>query len=253
VIDREGKIVRKSEPTLIRRVISPEVSREVSWGMSLVTVKGGTGTRAAIDGYTVAGKTGTAQKVNSETRRYDPNMWMSGFVGFVPAEQPEFAIVIIIDEPQKANYGGVVAAPVFKTIATEALAIRGVMPLPEEERFDLTRPASFRSPLAIEAPSKSVVMLPTMRILDDEEDGEAESEEHLGPRVPDFRDLTLRQAMRRAETLGTSPVIEGWGRVISQDPPPGAPMPAEFNLALVLSPATGQSLIAEEPSLGTLQ
>lgn len=257
VFDREGRVVRKTDPILVRRVISPEVARDVSWAMSLVTIRGGTGMRAQVDDFTVAGKTGTAQKVNSETRRYDPNLWMAGFVGFVPAERPEFAISIIIDEPKKAHYGGVVAAPVFRTIATEALAIRGIMPLPEEERFDLTRPASYRPPLEVVQAGRPVVMLPTMRILDDglglDDDEALEGDEDLGPRVPDFRELTLRQAMRRAESLGTSPGIEGWGRVIAQSPPPGTLVTDDLVLSLVLSPATGQSLIADEPSLGTLQ
>jgi cell division protein FtsI (penicillin-binding protein 3) len=258
IVDRDGNVVRKTEPTLIRRVISPEVAREVAWAMSLVTIQGGTGTRAALEDFTVAGKTGTAQKVNSETRRYDPNLWMAGFVGFVPAERPDIAIAIIIDEPRKMHYGGVVAGPVFRVIAKETLAIRGIMPLPEEERFDLTRPASFRAPVAAKEDKRPVVMLPTMRILDDpfemhEDDIDDDEEIELGQRLPDFRELTLRQAMRRAEALGLSPSIEGWGRVIAQSPAPGTLLEEGLELGLVLSPATGQSLIADEPSTGPMQ
>ncbi|MBA2661062.1 MAG: transpeptidase family protein [Bradymonadaceae bacterium] len=255
VLDRDGKIVRHNPPTLVRRVISPEVARDVAWAMSLVTVEGGTGQRAAIEGFTVAGKTGTAQKVNPETRRYDPNLWMAGFVGFAPAEKPEIVVVVIIDEPKKMHYGGVVAGPAFATIARETLALRGVFPMPEEQRFQVgKRPVAQKSALEPAAPA-AVFMLPAMRVLDSESDGLLEDgeEEQGGPKVPDFRQMTLRQAMRRAQDLGTSPSIEGWGRVVSQEPKAGDPLPVPLVLTLVLSPASGQGLISDEPSTGTLQ
>ncbi len=261
VIDRDGKVVRQTEPTLVRQILSPEVARDVARAMSLVTVKGGTGTRGAIEGFTVAAKTGTAQKVNPETRRYDAHMWMAGYIGFVPAEQPEVVIVVIIDEPQKMHYGGVVAGPAFATIARETLALRGIMPLEESERFnydvDAEHPDKPEPLLAPTAPA-GIVMLPAMRVLDDgisAFDGE-ELEGEVGEnqrRVPDFQKMTLRQAMHRSEDLGISPQIEGWGRVVSQNPPAGTVIGEEFSLSLILSPVAADSLIADEPSLGTLQ
>ena len=76
-----------------------------------LTVKGG---KAMLDGFSVAGKTGTAQKVDPETGGYHASNYMSSFVGYVPAEAPELAILVVVDSPQKSTYGGVVAAPVFR-------------------------------------------------------------------------------------------------------------------------------------------
>ncbi len=270
VIDRDGNVVQQDEPTLVRRVLTPDVARDVAKAMSLVTIKGGTGTRGAIEGFTVAAKTGTAQKVNPETRRYDAHMWMSGFVGFVPAERPEIAVVVIIDEPYKMHYGGVVAGPAFAKIAGETLALRGIMPLPEEEQFDLglERPeAKVAAPILKPAAPAGTVMMAAMRVFDEDfsgledlegadgELGEGTEGERLPNqvRVPDFQQMTLRQAIRRSEDLGISPHVEGWGRVVSQSPAPGTIVSEGFTLNLVLSPATGQGLIADEPSQGTLQ
>ena len=89
----------------------------------------GTGKQARIDGFTVAGKTGTAQKVDPHTGRYCARDRMSSFVGFVPAEKPALVVIAgVIDTPRTATYGGVVAAPVFRAVAEYGLARRGVLP-----------------------------------------------------------------------------------------------------------------------------
>jgi membrane peptidoglycan carboxypeptidase len=82
-------------------------------------VERGTGKLAAVEGYTVAGKTGTAQKVENGT--YSHSKVLASFVGYVPAEAPQLAIVVIIDEPRLAKWGGEAAAPVFKRVAQQAL------------------------------------------------------------------------------------------------------------------------------------
>jgi cell division protein FtsI (penicillin-binding protein 3) len=251
--DKDGGVVEKTRPTLIRRVISPEVAKKAAWAMSLVTLEEGTGTNAALEHFTVAGKTGTAQKVNPKTRRYDPDMWVASFVGFAPAENPEIAVVVVIDEPQDTHYGGVVAAPAFKKIISEALSVRGVMPIPEEERFhfeeDGESPTAASGGFGRDEIDEDIVTLPTVRVPAGE-DGDAE---HRDGTVPDLRGLTLRQALARAQTLGTLPEIDGWGSVVSQTPSPGAPIGDDTKLTLVLSPTTGGALISEEPSVGSVQ
>lgn len=245
VLDREGNIVEREEPTLVRRVVSEQVAEQVSWAMSLVTIEGGTGTKAAIPHVTVAGKTGTAQKVNPETRRYDPDMWIAGFVGYAPAEAPEVAVVVFIDEPQETHYGGTVAGPAFARITAEALRVRGVMPLAPGERFQLQEepPEALASQAAAPAP-QHVVTLPTMRVLDPTEDEVAEGQ------LPNFTELTLRQAIDRAREFGFVPEVTGWGRVISQDPPPGTPLEEVGALNLALAPGGRHGMLAEEPSAG---
>lgn len=246
--DKDGNIVEKFRPTLVRRVMSPEVARKTSWAMSLVTLPDGTGTNAALEHFTVAGKTGTAQKVNPDTRRYDPDMWVGSFVGFAPAEKPEVAVLVMIDEPQETHYGGVVAAPAFKKIMKEALSVRGVMPLPEEERFHFDEEQS--EPVATDVESttpEDVVTLPTVRV-EQPEDADADTDI-----IPDLRGLTLREAVQKARRHGVLPQIDGWGRVVSQQPAPGSVMGEGTRLSLVLSPATREALIADEPSAGSVQ
>jgi len=83
-------------------------------------VRNGTGELAAVEGYTVAGKTGTARKPREGARGYEPGAYIASFAGFVPAESPGLAAIVLLDEP-KPIYGGVVAAPVFAEIVRYAL------------------------------------------------------------------------------------------------------------------------------------
>ncbi|QDG54777.1 PASTA domain-containing protein [Persicimonas caeni] len=252
VRDKDGEVVEQTRPTLVRRVISPESARKTAWAMSLVTLEDGTGTNAAMEHFTVAGKTGTAQKVNPETRRYDPDMWVGSFVGFAPAEKPEVAVIVMIDEPQDTHYGGVVAAPAFKKIMKEALSVRGVMPLPEEERFhfdDEDAQAVAESAKSVESTvPEDVVTLPTVRVESPDADQAAQD-----GTLPDLRGLTLRQALAKARRIGVLPQIDGWGRVVSQEPAPGQPIGEQTRLTLVLSPATRGALFSDEPAAGSVK
>jgi membrane peptidoglycan carboxypeptidase len=110
------------------RIISARAAKEMTTIMEGVTQPGGTARAAAIDGYVVAGKTGTAQKVSGG--HYDSTKWVSSFIGFVPAEAPRIAIAVMVDEPQGGHLGGAVAAPIFKEIAEQALAYLHVPPSP---------------------------------------------------------------------------------------------------------------------------
>ena len=91
-------------------------------------VENGTGGNAKVSGYKVAGKTGTAQKPKVDARGYDPGKYISTFVGFLPADNPKLTILVAIDEPQGAIYGGVVAAPVFSAVGEYALKRLRVQP-----------------------------------------------------------------------------------------------------------------------------
>jgi cell division protein FtsI (penicillin-binding protein 3) len=110
-----------------RRVMSDATARAMVTIMRGVTEAGGTAKQAALDGYPVAGKTGTANKaVNG---RYDPDKYVASFVGFAPAQEPRIALLILMDEPQGGHLGGAVAAPVFKEIAEQALRYLHVPPI----------------------------------------------------------------------------------------------------------------------------
>jgi cell division protein FtsI (penicillin-binding protein 3) len=111
----------KQEPFVqFRRIISEETAQTLSQILQNVILKG-TGTKAQVDGYSAAGKTGTAQKFDPSIGRYSNKKHTASFVGFVPVNDPVLAIVVVIDEPADEFYGGDVAAPVFKAIASQTL------------------------------------------------------------------------------------------------------------------------------------
>ena len=117
------------DPRPAERLMSEKAARAMTGIMEGVTRVGGTARAAAIDGYSVAGKTGTAQKVSGG--HYDASKWVSSFIGFAPAQDPRVAIVVMVDEPQGAHLGGAVAAPIFKEIAEQALHYLHVAPSPD--------------------------------------------------------------------------------------------------------------------------
>lgn len=110
-----------------RRIMSEETAAAMRKMMALV-VTNGTAKSAQLNGYTAAGKTGTAQKIDPRTRTYSHRDYVASFVGFAPVESPQFTILVVVDSPRGKIYGGDVAAPVFKRIAEQALAYRNVPP-----------------------------------------------------------------------------------------------------------------------------
>ena len=125
--DGSGQLVFQAVPQVRRRPIGAETAQALGAILEGVVVVG-TGSRAAIPGYRVAGKTGTAQKIDPETGGYSPTQFVGSFVGYVPAEDPRLAILVVIDEPQDEAWGGVVAAPVFRRVAEQALPYLRVSP-----------------------------------------------------------------------------------------------------------------------------
>lgn len=111
-----------------RRVISTRTARQVRRMLAGVFAPGGTASEVAIPGYTLAGKTGTANKVDTATGQYSEERYVASFVGMAPAERPELLVSVIVDEPQGAIYGGEVAAPAFGRIAAFALPYLRIAP-----------------------------------------------------------------------------------------------------------------------------
>lgn len=211
ILDDTGQAVQENEPQIIRRVVSPETARQVARMMETVTGEGGTGTKAAVEGYRVAGKTGTAQKVDPLTRTYSPTKRIGSFVGFVPADNPKLTIAIIIDEPQGIKYGGVVAAPAFHGIALNSLAYLKIMP-----------PGNLaKAPKAAEQqaaqPSKQAAAVETMAE-GDALDISSSSGETV---MPDFRGMSMRSVLQVMEKQQINIRLIGSGRAMEQNPPPG--------------------------------
>lgn len=128
VTDAEGEVILENTPNVRRRVISRRTARLITDMMTAVTEEGGTGVEAALDGYLVAGKTGTAQKSKGAHGYQDKNKFVASFFGFVPADNPKLVISVVIDEPMVSYYGGTVAAPAMRRIADKALRDMGVTP-----------------------------------------------------------------------------------------------------------------------------
>jgi cell division protein FtsI (penicillin-binding protein 3) len=197
---------------VVGRAISPATAALLTEIMEQV-VERGTGTRAAVDRFTVAGKTGTAQKIVDG--RYSASDYNASFVGFVPSRQPVFAIVVVIDSPHGPNsyYGGTVAAPIFQRIAAAGLRLYGVPPSinPPPPVMVARREEVREQPAPAPAAVPAVVML---------ERGAPESPGLF----PDLRGLGAREAVRMLARLGMTARIDGAGVVVDQDPVPGSPI-----------------------------
>ena len=133
VVDSHGTVTQAFEPVEVRRVVSPQVTEAVRDALVQVVSKRGTAALAKVSGFRVAGKTGTAQKIGANGK-YE-HKYVVSFVGYMPAEQPEFVGLVMLDEAQTAsnqNYGGLVAAPIFSRIGEKAARYLNLVPTAED-------------------------------------------------------------------------------------------------------------------------
>jgi cell division protein FtsI (penicillin-binding protein 3) len=145
VVAADGTVLEENEPQELGRPIRPPAARRMQKLLGRVTEEGGTGTKARVEGYTVAGKTGTAQKINPAGGYFQKN-FTSSFVGFLPVENPEIAIIVVADDPgtftengrKIGYYGGTVCGPAFKEIAE--FSVRYLRIAPEGTRIYVARP-----------------------------------------------------------------------------------------------------------------
>ncbi len=188
------------------RVFDVDVTRKVI-RMLTMAVEEGTGKRAQIPGLRIGGKTSTAQKASPEGGY--GNKIVASFVGFLPAEKPEYLILVSVDEPESERYGGVVAAPAFREVALRTMSYLGLLPdaLPVVASADETRP---------EVPGAGSEMR-----------GKVDKSSLIGSdKVPDVRGYTLRRAVEVFAGRGIVPSLRGSGQVVTrQSPEPGAPWP----------------------------
>lgn len=150
LVDSDGKTAIKYYPQAVRRVISDEADKQMVEALKSVVAEDGTAAKAQLAHYTVAGKTGTAQK--AEHGVYS-DKYFSSFVGFFPADNPEILIYVGLDAPSRGHYGGDVAAPVFKEIAENAASYLNIVPdknVPSD--VPGTTPAPATTPIAAPEP-----------------------------------------------------------------------------------------------------
>ncbi len=205
ISDDSGKVQRVIAPEVKRRVISEETAKTVARMLEGVVMEGGTGVNAAVDGYRSAGKTGTAQKVDPLTRGYSVNKRTASFVGFVPLEKPRLTIVVVIDEPKTSSYGGIVAAPAFSAIAQQSLCYLKV-PLDRE----MTRKTEVVAKAV--PPDETVDAVVDVGVVAGAK----------GSVMPNFRGLSMRQALKIMEQQGLNVKLQGSGRAVEQNPSPGS-------------------------------
>jgi membrane peptidoglycan carboxypeptidase len=185
-------------------------------------VTDGTGKLSQVAGYTVAGKTGTAQKVVN--RHYSTTDYNVSFVGFVPSRKPEFTIVVVVDSPHKLPpYGGSVSAPIFKQIAEAALRYRGVAPTinPEPPILVARHDNLHEAAVSASADKPAIVTLVTAST------GGAVA-------YPDLTGWSARDALSALARLGVSARIIGSGLVVEQEPPVGTPLDSAGTVTLRL-------------------
>lgn len=184
------------------RILTEEQATTLRLMLSAVTMPGGTGVNARIPGYPVAGKTGTAQKVDFKNGGYVPGAYISSFAGFVPANDPRFVIYIAVDNPKKYFYGSQVAAPIFSKVASFAVRKAGLSPtiISEDNLLHLSTKKKDSSHL---------------------KHTKTDLRKMLTNQMPSLEGLSLRQALRELKTTDKNVVIHGRGQVFKTEPESG--------------------------------
>jgi cell division protein FtsI (penicillin-binding protein 3) len=214
-------------PKVVRRTVTANTSAALTAIMEQV-VERGTGTLAKIQGYTIAGKTGTANKL---VNGHYTNDTYASFVGFVPSRNPVATILVVLDSPSGSNghFGGPVSAPIFRRIA-EATLRHLAVPL------SINPPPPVlvaRNEGAINAAALPSSTAPVVNLVADTHPGT----------VPDVRGLSARAALHRLAAVGLTARLSGDGFVVAQEPSPGAPIEdgAQCRLTLQRSPLPTQA------------
>jgi cell division protein FtsI (penicillin-binding protein 3) len=227
----DGAVLFQAKPET-RRILKPETTAALRTMFEGVTVFG-TARKAQVEGYSAAGKTGTAQKIDPKTRAYSTTKYIGSFVGFAPVKNPAVVIIVVIDEPEGAYHGGDVAAPVFQEIAKQILPDLSVTPdqevktrpepiaqasrpSPQQareeqmqiERREATLPKVAR---AFSGQTREVVFAPAT---------------NRAALMPDLRGQSVRDAVRICAQLGLRLEARGEGHATRQVPAAGSEVEA---------------------------
>lgn len=217
VKDQNGAVVSETSPTIVRRVVSEETARKITSMMIGVTQEGGTGTKAALEEFEVAGKTGTAQKPDFKRGGYMEGAFMASFMGFVPARNPRLAILVSIDEPRGDYFGGSISGPVFKEIAKESLSYLGVF----KENTNAPKVQFVKNE------GKDGVIASAVASIQLQKEAAPEEDDAHPMAVPDFTGKTVRAVLKTAKKRSFEVEINGSGRAVSQKPLPGQNIPSK--------------------------
>lgn len=196
IIDADGNVIREGQKEVVRNVITENVASQMRGMMEKVVSEGG-GTRAAIKGYRIAGKTGTAEKLDPNGG-YTPGKYIASFVGFVPADKPKYAMLVMVDTPKGGLfYGSQVSAPIFRDVLQQILVLKGIQPSNNEGLPSLDEMHQLSKKLAAKQKPKE---LPKLEVLPN---GKI--------RLPAFKGIDIRKATEILEAgkLRLRPYGEG--------------------------------------------
>lgn len=224
-----GKQVVRQEESDPRRVLDPRTAATVREMMEQVVLQG-TGRLAQPMGYTAAGKTGTAQKIDPATGRYSRTKYVASFAGFAPVNSPAVTILVDIDSPVGPHEGGEVAAPVFREVAEQVLAYLNVPhDVPETPKLET---ASLRQPVEISRQKKDFLASQTRKQTRPPPSASEVAPAQSAPTVafgegqsivvPQFYGQTVRRVTEACSRMGLMPVLVGDGIALEQSPEPGA-------------------------------
>ncbi len=240
-LDADGREVRRIQPQAVRQVISPETAETLTEILTAVVAKG-TGHKAVIEGYPVAGKTGTAQKLDPVTRGYSRKPGVLSFIGFVPSRAPRLAILALLDEPKTVVWGSEAAAPIFAAVASQALRHLDIPPTIGEPPLQIVRGVSSEPPAVAarvadepgvgsasrrrDAPDRAP--LPQPGLMTDRDPEESVMPELVG--------RSLRQALVLLAGRDIDVSVSGRGLVVRQSPLAGTSLPPGAFCRLELAP-----------------
>jgi len=230
ILDQSGKPIRKFYPVVRRDIISSETAKKVRDILEGVVKKGGTAPKAAIEGYNVAGKTGTAQKVDPIKKTYSNKRFVAFFCGFAPSDSPAIVVLVALDEPKVSPYGGIVAAPVFSDVGGWTLNHLNVTPsfppvaAPPAEQSEAARARALQA-------GQQDLSYPA-----EGDEGIVVLNPDLPGSIPNLKGLGVRDVLRKARRLGLKVVVKGSGLAVEQTPAPGTSLKEQRLLTVTFKP-----------------
>ncbi|HYL60109.1 MAG TPA: penicillin-binding transpeptidase domain-containing protein [Candidatus Acidoferrales bacterium] len=235
--DSDGRTILTHTPQVMQRAIAPDVAHQMNLLLREVVMSdGGTAAKARVDGFIVAGKTGTAQMVNPTNGTYYQNRHVSSFIGFLPADDPRLLILVVLYDVGHEHFGGLVAAPVFSEIAQGA--VRDLNIAAPNQPFDVasianlvptSNPGAGSNAKSAAIPGSGVDdYLPVL------------TGSRLTRATPDFSNLSLRRAIELARRSRVGLDVHGSGYVVAQEPAAGAAL-NHSTVKLTLAPVVADA------------
>lgn len=212
IVNADGSVYRETGREEVRRVLDSATDKTLVGLLEQVVAAGG-GSKAAVKGYRIAGKTGTAQKINEKTIGYMDGRYIASFCGFAPVEDPEIVVLVVIDDPSAGEfYGGQIAAPVARDIFSQLLRFLHISPS-SDTFVDMEK----QTPAVPAAKPRTVP-----------DDGRV--------RMPDLTGMSIRDVSRKLAELGLGIDVQGSGLARSQSIPAGSEIKAGQSVTVTFSP-----------------